>query len=98
MSRLQEFADRVESEGILQLSAGVFKDHEVTFCEKKSIRKANTTPEDYCKEMGAAHAMSAEEYANELLSFMDAPRKRIIGECDKCFAFLVENEPHTCEA
>ncbi len=98
MSRLQEFADRVESEGILQLSTGVFKDHKVTFSKKKSIRKANTTPEDYCKAMGAANDMTAEEYADELLSFMDAPNKRVIGECGKCFAFLLEGELHTCEA
>ncbi len=98
MSRLQEFAERVESEGILQLSAGVFKDHEVTFFKTKSIRKQNTTPEKYCESMGRAHNMTAEEYADELLTFMDAPRKRITEECDKCFALLVENEPHACKA
>lgn len=54
MSRLQELADRIENEGIVQISGGVFKDHEVTkFVNPTGIRKANTTPEKYCEEMGA---------------------------------------------
>lgn len=66
--------------------------------------KANTTVAKYCGEMGkitSASSMgyhknkdpvSAEEYAKELLGFMTAPSKNIVGECRKCFKFLVEFE------
>jgi len=66
--------------------------------------KANTTVAEYCREMGLITAASsmgyhtneepvtAEEYAKELLGFMTAPSKNIVGECRKCFKFLIEFE------
>ena len=66
--------------------------------------KANTTVAEYCKSMGLITSdmsmgyhgneepISAEEYAAELLGFMTAPSNNIIGECRKCFKFLVEFE------
>ena len=66
--------------------------------------KANTTVAEYCKSMGLITSdmsmgyhgneepISAEEYAKELLGFMTAPSKNIVGECRKCFKFLVEFE------
>ena len=74
MSRVKEFVDRVETTDLLQLSGAVFVDHEVSWKGKKSLRKANTTPEEYCRVMGERNNMTTEEYANELLNFLDAPR------------------------
>jgi len=66
--------------------------------------KANTTVAEYCKSMGSITSdmsmgyhgneepISAEEYAKELLGFMTSPSKNIVGECRKCFKFLIEFE------
>ena len=64
----------------------------------------NTTVAKYCEEMGKITSsmsmgyhgneepISGEEYAKELLGFMSATTKNIVGECRKCFKFLVEFE------
>ena len=77
MSRLQEFCDRVEREGIVGISGANFKDH--ISPNGKFEYTANTTPEEYCKHKGEAQGMTAEEYANELLNIMDAPSEKIVG-------------------
>ena len=88
MTRLEELKKRVEDEGILGISGGIFKDHS----NSKASWKANTTVENYCGTMGAAHNLTAEDYANELLNMMDAPTQEYIGECVKCMKMLFEGD------
>ena len=83
MSRLQEFCERVERDGIVGVSGSNFKDHKSP--NGRFSYKTNTTPEQYCVDMGAYHGVSGEEYADQLLSVMDAPSQRLVGECKKCF-------------
>ena len=94
MSRLQEFCERVERDGIFCVYGSNFKDHKSP--NGKYNYKTNTTPEQYCRDMGESVGASAEEYANELLNMMDAPSQKIVGECEKCFKLLTEFEAEYC--
>ncbi len=91
MTRLEEFCKRMEDDKVIQISGGVFIDH--TRPNGQKI-KANITPENYCISMGNIYSTSAEEYADELLDFLDAPTQEIVGECPYCYAFLIEGDPH----
>jgi len=93
VNKIQELERRIESEGILQLSSGVFKTHDTHL----GVVHKNTTTHEYCAAMGGINKVSAEEYAGELLRIMDAPTRKIIGECRVCFAFICEDENHICE-
>jgi len=109
MSAIEELEKYIKDEGITQISGGIFEDqtrHRLIPNEDpddKELRyedyqvKANTTVAAYCGGMGRIHNVSAEEYAKELLGFMTAPSKNIIGECRKCFKFLVEFEDENHE-
>ena len=93
MSRLQEFCDRVEREGIVGISGANFKDH--TSPNGKFFYRANTTPEQFCRDKGEIDGVTAEAYADMLLNIMDADGEKIVGECDKCFRLLTESEAET---
>ncbi len=91
MTRVEEFCKRMEDDEVIQLSGGVFKDHTR---QDGTVIKANITPEDFCTSMGNMNKMTAEEYADIVLTTLDSPMQRIVGECPQCFAFLIEGEVH----
>ena len=93
MNRLQEFITRMEVEGVIQLSSGIFKTHETPL----GVQHKNTTPENYCIIMAKLHDITAEAYADQLLLIMDAPASKITGECRACFSFIIEGEEHICK-
>ena len=73
MNYIQQLTERVEAEGTLQISGGVFKEFESVRIEtgEKYMRQPNHTVESYCEEMGKHCKTSGEEYARELLCIMD---------------------------
>ena len=93
MTAIEEY---IKKEGIVQLSSAVFTTHDSP--NGKFHYPANATVISYCEYQGVVHGVSAEEYAKDLLGFITAPAKRIIGECMVCSKFLIEGEDenHVC--
>jgi len=98
MSVFEELEKCLEDQGIVQISGGVFKDHESPTGKKY---KANTTVKQYCNALGEYNDVSGEEYALELLAMQQAiaagKGQLVVGECRKCWAFILENEEHVCK-
>jgi len=94
MSKLKELEAKIKSEGLLGVSGAVFTDYTKP---DGSIRKANTTVEDFCIAEARYADVSCEAYASELLALITSEGERIIGECPKCFKFLTEAESFTHE-
>lgn len=92
---IERLEKHIEETGLLGISGAIFVEHTTP---KGILRKPNTTVRDYCENSGACHNITGEDYAEELMNMINAPSVRIVAECDKCFAFLDEDEikTHTC--
>ena len=90
MSKIKELEDLLEEEGVDQLSGGIFKE-----CKSKGKTiYPNTTVEEYCAVKGRQFNITAEEYAEDLLNFMKAPKLEVVGECKRCYNLLIEGDDH----
>ena len=67
MSKVAELEKLIEDEGIVQISGGIFKDHNARGYNRKTkrfedgIRRANCTVESYCAAMGAISGLNVLE-------------------------------------
>jgi len=51
-------------------------------------------------EFSAKHPDTKEKLATileDVVVSLRSPVKLVVGECEKCWGFILENEPHVCE-
>jgi len=107
-TEVEKFAKWVNESKVIQVSGGRFR-HEWKAVRDpqgkykyplKRLIPPNTTPEQYCVEMGEYKGCTAEEYAAELNKITQAIEggdcKLVVGECRQCFEFILEGEEHQC--
>lgn len=94
MNYIQKIKEYIEQEGILGISGAIFEDH---ISPKGKLLEANSTVERYCTEMAKLENYTTDEYAEELYNLITAEGKLVVGECKKCFAFILEGEEHVCK-
>lgn len=94
MNHIQKLKEHIEQEGILGMSGAIFVDH---INPKGRLLEVNSTVERYCEVMAKLEGCTVEEYAEELYNLITAEGKLVVGECDKCFAFILEDEEHICK-
>lgn len=62
---IKELTERVEREGIISISGGIFVETDKL--------KPNTTVEQYCINRGKFHDVTGDEYAATIIRMLDAP-------------------------
>jgi len=91
----------VKDKGILQISGAVFGDIKMPITAKRPkgrTIKANTTVREYCEFYGNIVNLTPDEYAKEVLASMSAPSQLVVGECEKCWSFILEGSEHECRS
>ena len=94
MNHIQKIKEYIDQEGILGISGAIFVDH---ISPKGKLLEANSTVERYCEEKAKLEKCTVEKYAEGLYDFITAEGKSSIGECERCYEFILEGEEHVCK-
>ncbi len=87
MSKVQEFKDYVTAEKITGISGFQLGDK----------GRFHGTWDDFLESTSKFMKQTTEETAEMYLNIFQAEHLRVIGECEKCSAMLVEDREHDCE-
>lgn len=100
MTNLEKLKKHIKDTGLLGISGNIFVEHTAKRLDAaagafvdKTI-KPNTTIENYCKSYFPE--LELEAAATLVLGMITAKGKKVVGECKKCFAFILEGEEHVC--